>query len=155
MGVLYDYFRAADDAAVHALIAANAGGPILGGVGPEVDGVDAKSIDPAVCLGQLVAYALGVDWEPDLVGDDLIWSSEVDDGQHGPWVAVLGDPARDTLAAVPADRMPELATRWAAIEEFDDGHTTAETLLPVLRDLVGLAARARTAGDHLYCWIRL
>lgn len=155
MGVLFDYFRAADEAAVHALMVVKDGGPIAGGVGPDVDAVDAKGIDPTVNLGQVVAFALGVEWDADLMGDRLVWTSEVDGGGHGPWVAEVGDPARDALAAIPAARLAPLAEQWAGIEEFDDGHTTPEMLLSVLAELVGLAGRARAAGEHLYCWICL
>ncbi|MEV0720385.1 hypothetical protein [Asanoa sp. NPDC050611] len=55
MGVLYDYFRAPDAAAVATLTDETDGGPgAWGGVEPVVD---AKGIDLAVNLGKVVAFA--------------------------------------------------------------------------------------------------
>jgi hypothetical protein len=145
MGVLYDYFRAPDDAAAEALMAATDGGPVMvyGGDRPVADAVDAKGIDPSVILGQLVASVRGVEWTPDVVGDELVWpESGSDEENEGPWVVVLGDPARDTLAGIADGRLAEVADRWSDIEEL--AGSRGEELLPTLVGLVGLARRART-----------
>jgi len=59
VGVLYDYFRAADGATVAKLMEATDGGPLVQhGPEPVADAVDAKGIDPTVVLGKLVSFAL-------------------------------------------------------------------------------------------------
>ncbi|NBE84126.1 hypothetical protein [Micromonospora rubida] len=156
MGVLYDYFRAADDEAVAALMAATNGGPLVGPAAPaEADVVEAKGVDPSVVLGQAVSLALDVPWAVDLVGDRLIWpDAAAAQAEHdGPWVVRLGDRVRDVLAAVAEDRLPALADRWSRIEELSWGEPAG--MLPVLRLLVGLARRAQASGQHLYCWMSL
>ncbi|MDF2710356.1 MAG: hypothetical protein K0R62_6008 [Nonomuraea muscovyensis] len=61
---------------------------------------------------------------------------------------------RDVLAGVDDARLPALAEQWAAIEEFsrftydDEGYT-----LSLVKDLVGLARRAKENDQLLYCWM--
>ncbi len=120
------------------------------------DGIDLKTIDPTVILGKLVASVTGQQWSTDLVDDRLIWpeGGEQDMTHEGPWVTVLGDHARDVLAGIPADRVPELAEQWAAAEEFR-GHADEQFLREVLAGVTGLAVRARDHGESLYCWMSL
>ncbi|GIF72511.1 hypothetical protein [Asanoa siamensis] len=61
---------------------------------------------------------------------------------------------RDALAGLSDEQLPELAVRWAAIEEFG-GFVPADVLVGTMGELAGLARRARAAGEHLYCWICL
>ncbi|WP_405109386.1 hypothetical protein OG559_28445 [Micromonospora sp. NBC_01405] len=156
MGVLYDYFRAADDETVAASMAATNGGPLVGAAAPpEADVVEAKGVDPSVVLGQAVSLALDVPWDVNLVDDRLVWpdAGAAAAGHDGPWVVRLGDRARDVLAALAEDRLPALADRWSRIEELSWGEPAG--MLPVLRRLVGLARRAQASGQHLYCWMSL
>ncbi|MBG6100180.1 hypothetical protein ACLQ3D_32745 [Micromonospora vinacea] len=159
MGVLYDYFRASDDKAVAELMAAIDGGPVVReGDSPVEDAVDGKGIDPPVVLGQVVSFALDVPWDADLIGERLIWPEGVreDREYEGPWVVVLSEGARDALAEIPDDRLPDLANRWSHIEELSHySDTQPEVMLSRLREFVGLARRARTSGDSIYCWICL
>ncbi|MFU8873523.1 hypothetical protein [Micromonospora sp. SL4-19] len=159
MGVLYDYFRASDDEAVAKLIAATDGGPVVREEDPPaVDAVDGKGIDPRVVLGKVVSFALDVPWATDLIGERLIWPDGAgeDPEYEGPWVVVLSERARDALAEIPDDRLPGLAERWSHIEELSYySDTQPEVMLPRLRELVGLARRARTSGESIYCWICL
>ena len=77
--------------------------------------------------------------------------------RHGPWLQELDNEARNTLASVDDDRIPGLAVMWANIEEFK-GHARVESvarvesMVTLINELVGLARRARDAGDHIYCW---
>jgi hypothetical protein len=153
MGVLYDYFRAPGVAEVHRHMGDNDG---FSPVPATFDGIDLKNIDPSVTLGQLVGFATGREWSTDLVDERLIWpeGGEHDTAYQGPWVTVLDDRTRDVLAGIPADRMPELAERWATIEELD-GLCDPELLHDVLADLAALAAQARGHGESLYCWMSL
>ncbi|MEV6815892.1 hypothetical protein [Micromonospora sp. NPDC051296] len=150
MGVLYDYFRAADDAAAVKLMADLDGGPVATADGrPGVDAIDLKGIDPGVTLGQLVSLARGVTWQAGLVGEQLLWSGDPD----GPWLTFLDDATRDTLASITAAQLPELSARWGQTEELAwDGPLPADQMLPVIEAVAALARRARDAGEHLYCW---
>jgi hypothetical protein len=158
MGVLYDYFRSADAAAVAKLMEATAGhSPLYPDGAAAADGIDAKGIEPVVTLGQLIAMILDVEWESDLANGDLVWpAGESDEDDDGPWVQAVNQRARDALAGVDDARLPELAERWAGIEELRaDSPEAVEGLRAVATDLVGLARRARAAGDQLYCWMSL
>ncbi|MEV4411334.1 hypothetical protein [Catellatospora sp. NPDC049609] len=149
MRVLFDYFRAVDDAAAVRLMDGLEGGPIAIPDG-SVDVADLRGIDPWVSLGQLVSIARGVEWDTDTVRTDLLWP----DGEDtGPWLISLDDAARDTLAALTAERMAQLSAQWARIEErgLDDADPD-DLMLPIIEEIAGLARRARDAGDHLYCW---
>jgi hypothetical protein len=159
VGLLYDYFRAADGASVAKLMEFTGGGSLLRhGQDPLADAVDAKAIDPTVVIGQLVSFALDVPWSPELLDAKLVWPADAaqDEEDEGPWVVVLAERARDALDEIADDRLPELAARWSHIEElsrYDD--VRPDTMLPVLTQLVGLARRARGAGEALYCWMSL
>ncbi|WP_173036324.1 hypothetical protein [Phytohabitans flavus] len=120
------------------------------------DGVELKSVDPEVALGKLVAFAMDTEYSSGLVDNRLIWpeGGEQDTGHMGPWVVTLDDKTRDTLAGVPARRVPDLARRWADIEEFG-GLLTPDDLRSALEQLTALATRARDNGESLYCWMCL
>jgi hypothetical protein len=166
VGVLFDYFRA-PDAKTAARAMQLPAGPLL--PEPAFDGVEAKGIDPAVALGKLVALIRGVPWDVDLVRLVLVWpppetqpaSEEEYDAlpedspwKGGPMLEELNRDVCDTLATVDDARLAALAAQWAQIEEF---HNTmsADDALSLIKDLVGLARRARDAGDRLYCWSSL
>lgn len=114
-----------------------------------MDGIDAKGIEPSVTVGTLVAFALDRPWDPDLMGLEMVWAG---DDEDGPWVVELDDLARDALAGIEDARMPELARWWAGIEELAED---PEWMLVVLTGLVHVARRARDAGQHVYCWMSL
>lgn len=152
MGVLCDYFRAADDAAAIGVMEQTDGGPAAVAGGGPVDAIDLKGIEPHVILGQLVALAAGVPWSAGLVGTELIWSG----GDEGPWLMSIQDTVRDTLAAVTTAQMPELSAQWGRIEELaSPGPLPPGQLVPVIEEIAGLARRARDTGQHLYCWCSL
>ncbi|TYB39590.1 hypothetical protein FXF50_04160 [Micromonospora sp. AP08] len=151
MGVLYDYFRAADDAAAVRLMDELDGGPVaVSGDGGAVDAIDLKGIDPAVILGQLVSLVRGVDWEVDTIVSGLLWSG---DEQEGPWLMSIDCATRDTLASIDDAQVRELSARWGRIEELAWGGPPADDeMRPVIEQIAALARRARNAGDNLYCW---
>jgi hypothetical protein len=70
-------------------------------------------------------------------------------------VTVLDDQARDVLADIRADRVPELAERWASIEEFRGDVPGPEFLREVVADFSALALRARERSESLFCWMCL
>ncbi|MEW2331255.1 hypothetical protein AB0880_26025 [Micromonospora chersina] len=151
MGVLYDYFRAADDAAAVRLMEDLDGGPVaVSGDGAAVDAIDLKGIDPAVILGQLVSLVRGVDWEVNTIVSGLLWSG---DEQEGPWLMSIDSATRDTLASIDDAQVRELSARWGRIEELAWGGPPADDeMLPVIEQIAALARRARDAGENLYCW---
>jgi hypothetical protein len=163
VGTLSDYFRAADaKAAARAMKLP--GGPLL--PEPAFDGVEAKGIDPCVVLGQLVAIIREVPWDVELVRTTLVWpppdtqprSEEEYNAlpEDSPWKAgalleELSRQVRDTLAAVDDALLPAIAAQWARIEEFY-GNMSTDDAQSLIKDLVGLARRARDGDDALYCW---
>ncbi|WP_067816315.1 hypothetical protein [Actinomadura kijaniata] len=165
MGVLFEYFRAADRGAALVLLGPD-GDPPSAPSATTADALRAEGIDSTVMLGQLVALVREVPWDSDLVRVDLVWpESEPDAADAGdlaedsPWnsgvtVEELDDGLRDDLAAVPDAELPALAGRWARIERTDELTDDAdpEALAALLAQLVGLARRARDDGDHLYSW---
>lgn len=153
MGVLFDYFRAPSEADVRRQMDED---DAFSPVPATFDGIELKTIDPGVILGKLVAIATDQEWSTDLVDDRLIWpeGGEQDITHEGPWVSVLGNGVRDVLAGIPADRVPELAERWASVEEFG-GYADQEFLRDVVADFIALALRAREQGESLYCWMSL
>jgi hypothetical protein len=155
VGTIYDYFRAADaTAALQAMD--RPGGPLF--PQPSFDGVPAKRIDPWVVLGMLLAFVRGETWRVDTVeiwplaetepATRTDWDNLPDDR---PWLLEFGAQVRDDLASVDDARLPDLAARWAKIKEFD-GRMPVEDALSLIRDLAGLARRARACGDQLYCF---
>ncbi|MEU3457406.1 hypothetical protein ABZ671_27950 [Micromonospora sp. NPDC006766] len=151
MGVLYDYFRAKDDATAVKLMDGLSGGPAVAGRGDgSVDAIDLKGIEPSVTLGNLVSLVRGVDWEVNLVGLQLLWSANE---QEGPWLMSLDRATRDTLASINDAQLLELSARWGRSEELAwDGPLPEDQMLPVIREIAALAQRARNAGEDLYCW---
>jgi hypothetical protein len=104
-----------------------------------------------VTVGRLIAFVLDVPWSAGLIELDEVWPADDDGDSDGPWVVSLGDRVRDSLAGIDDVRLPQLAVWWSQNEELSD----PEFARSVLTDLVGLARRAATDGDHLYCWMRL
>jgi hypothetical protein len=143
MSVLTNYFFAVDDgAALHALSS-----------GPQDVGlptVALKHIDPLLYLGYLVSLAREVPWEPDLTSAELISP----DAANGPWINVIGNGSRDTLAGIAASDHERLAADWAAVEEFA-GMLAAEDGVLIIAALSTLARDAATADQRLYCWLSL
>ncbi|MFF8917703.1 hypothetical protein ACF08M_31455 [Streptomyces sp. NPDC015032] len=164
MGALTDYFRAVDAASVvRALEQTDGESPLC--AEPHVfDGVEAKHVDPAVVLAQLIAAIDRIEWRVDLVEERTVWptspapgpngpATEDDPWVTGPWVSELGPLARDTLAGARDSDIPAVVARWVEAEELDG--TRVEDMQPLAEELVRLARRARDAGDQLYCWMSL
>lgn len=161
MGVLTDYFRAADAASVVRELERRDGGPLLGAGDPAFDGVEAKWMDPHVVLGGLVAAIRRVPWSVGLVGAVTVWPTTPPPGADGPaddddpwvtgpWVSELSVEVRDTLAVVEDAEPSDVADGWMRAEEladFDAAHVP-----PLVGALVRLSRRARAADERLYCW---
>ncbi|MBP2471381.1 hypothetical protein JOF53_000253 [Crossiella equi] len=147
MGIVYDYFRAADDQDALRVVEYDAG-PRFGslpGLTP-FDAVAAPGVDPVVVLGQLLAFVLAQPWHVDLVPARSLWPVAATSPEP-PLVFAVGRRARDVLATVCEEDLPELAGKWAGIAELPGWQP-----LPVLTELVALAQRAVKDGDRLFCW---
>ncbi len=154
MGVLCDYFVAADDAAaIAALDLLGPGGSpaSVHGEAAGLDSIDLKGIEPAVMVGKLVAFVRGIEWEPGLAAGRLLWTPDED---NGPWVTPMPNAARDTLAGIAPEDIPRLAERWATIEEFRGG-ADAAACGAIIEQISSLARRARDADHRVYAWLSL
>jgi hypothetical protein len=139
--LLADYFRAPDVAAAQEHLTDHDGASPL----DTFDGADLKNLDPTMHLSRLLALMTGRPYSLDLAVSNLVWEHP---SSEGPWVVVFDDEVRDTLAGIPAGRLPDLAAQWAAALEAHD-------LLGPAQQLTGLATRARDAGEPLFCWMAL
>ncbi|SCF56936.1 hypothetical protein [Streptomyces sp. Ncost-T10-10d] len=165
MGVLTDYFRAADSASVVRVLEQTDGGSPLFAEPAVFDGVEAKGVDPSVVLAQLIAAIHQIEWRADLLKETTVWPSspapvgpispadEDDPWVTGPWVSELHPPARDTLAGVRDGEVPAIVARWVRAEELRGARV--EDMQPLAEELILLARRAQDAGELLYCWMSL
>ncbi len=164
MGVLTDYFRAADAASVVRVLQGVDDRPLVGGGSPHFDGVEAKRLDPVLVLGELIAAIRQVPWEAGLVDESPVWpttpepgpsgpQAEDDPWATGPWVVELAASVRDTLAEVSDADVPTVVARWVQTEELRPAGV--EDMQPLAEELIQLARRARSVGEKLYCWICL
>jgi hypothetical protein len=166
MGVLTDYFRARDRAAVLAALQDDSSSPLYREAA--FDGVALKGIDSVVLLGKLVSAIIGAEWGPELTAAEPIyppadtkpdndgWRDLPEDSPWttGPWVEELGDHVRDALATLPSDRLASVAAEWSGSEEFWGG-LNQEAAEEVIVELRALAERSANAGERLYCWTSL
>jgi hypothetical protein len=161
MGVLTDYFRAADTASVVRALRRADGGPLVGVKRASFDGVDAKGVDSQVVLGTLIAAVRQEPWRTGLVEETMVWPTtpvpgaegpaEDDPWATGPWVSKLDSAVRDTLAGAPDADLPRIAAEWTRNAEELRG-AAVDDMRALAADLIQLARRARTAREDLYCW---
>lgn len=171
MSVFCEYYRAADRAA--AMVQPDRSrvidDPEYGVAG--FDAVETKGIDPQVILGQLVAFIGDVDFSFDLVDavplypsypdpapqTDEEWDALPEDSPYLGGAAIYELPvnARDILAGADDSSLPAVAERWTKIEEFSfhSSDDDREYMLSLVKDLVGLARRAKECDQLLYCWM--
>lgn len=161
MGVLTDYFRAADTASVVQAMERTDGGPLVGVSDPAFDGVDAKGVDSTVVLGKLIAAIEQVTWSVHLVKKTMVWpttpapgpegpADEDDPWATGPWVTALDNTVRDALAETDDADVARAVAEWARAEEL--AGVRVEDLRPLAEELIRLARRAGDQGEQLYCW---
>ncbi|MEO5874139.1 MAG: hypothetical protein ABIS86_01030 [Streptosporangiaceae bacterium] len=157
MGVLFDYFRAPDEAVALSLhrhpaglveAVASTGGTTL----------DLKGVDPVIMLGKLVGLLSGATYEEMLftgIPTDHIPKPELITAEQDEDILVeLSVVVRDTLAAASDQDLTEAAPIWAGTEEF--GSATwkrPDDVRPMMDELVELARLAMENGQMLYCAI--
>ena len=112
----------------------------------------------------LIAAIRQVEWGTELVKGTYLWPTSPkpgpDDRENednpwatGPWASELSPLVRDTLAAVHDSELPTIVAKWVQAEELYGAH--AHEMQPVAEEFIGLARRARHAGERLYFWICL
>lgn len=140
MGVLCDYFAAANDDEAAAVID-RTGGP--------AGAVDGRGVDPVVQMGTLEELLTGQPYEEILDGDgDVV--ADRDGGER--IVARLSTGVAEALAGASDERLAEVAVPWSQTEEFW-GEGDPDALAAFLRDLAALARDARGRGQRLYCLV--
>ncbi|MER5646144.1 hypothetical protein [Streptosporangium sp. NPDC002524] len=170
MSVFCEYYRAADRVAatVQPDRSRVIDDPEYGVAG--FDAVETKWVDPQVILGQLVAFIGGVDFSLGLVDavplypsypdpapqTDEEWDALPEDSPYLGGAAIYELPvnARDILADADDSSLPAAAERWTKIEEFSSySSDDREYMVSLVKDLVGLARRAKEHDQLLYCWM--
>jgi hypothetical protein len=143
---LCDYFSAADDQAAVAVLQ-TPGGPGQA----DLDVVFLKNIDPAVAIAQLEAIMTGCSYED--AGErprsgQLLSAPE----EGGAFVVSVTDTLAAALASASRDDLVRIAEPWSKTDELRQIGISVEVTAGVLEALAGLARRARTSGQRLYCW---
>lgn len=168
MGVLFDYFIAADDGAAAAVIDRDGGpgsspslpsrkGPFgrRSKVEPQPDGVPLPTVadagfDPVVQATTL--EELLTDQAYDDISDQVGWGRVVASREGGErTVVVVSSGLVDALASADDTTLVAAMVPWLRTEEFW-GAADPDELLPVVRDLAGLAREAKRTNQAIYCW---
>jgi hypothetical protein len=179
MGVLFDYFAAASDEEA-AIVIDRVGGPGSQatmvtrpegrqrgifrrkhpapepalGADPDLvvhDTLSVKGVDPVVQLGTLEELLTGRPY--DEVVDDRRSGHNLamrDGGER--LVVTLHDPLTAALAEASDETLERVARPWSETEEFWNAADPTD-LAEFLKELAGLAQRARAGDQKLYCWI--
>ncbi|MFJ6837168.1 hypothetical protein [Streptomyces sp. NPDC091209] len=110
-----------------------------------------KDIDPVVAIARLEAIMTGCSYED--AGErprsgQLLSAPE--DG--GAFVVSLTDTLTAALASASRDDLVRCAEPWSKTDELRQIGISVESTAGVLEALAGLAQRARTSGQRLYCW---
>lgn len=143
MGVLFDYFIATDDGAAAAIIDRD-GGP---GSLPTV--ADA-GFDPLVQATTLEELLTGQAYDD--ISDQIGWGRVVASREGGErTVVVVSSGLVDALASADDTTLAAAMVPWVRTEEFW-GAADPDELLPVVRDLAGLAHEAKRTNQTVYCW---
>jgi hypothetical protein len=166
MGVLFDYFSAvSDEAAASAIdLLGSPGVPLAGPSqlgaamvnqtwtpkGAPFDTVPAEGIDPLVQLGTLEALLTGRDYEQIVAGPRAGRALAIRDGGERV-VVTLTDELQAALADAGDKQLASVAVPWSQTEEFR-GQGDPQVLTRLLHELAGLARRARSRNEHMYCW---
>jgi hypothetical protein len=152
MGMLTDYFVATRQRAEE--LAED------GPTGTEVPMLEMKWVEPAVLGSTLWAIIEDVPVEPgQRLPFDLDRFSAVEDtvavsGDEMSALQQIADGFVRTLAALPDDRIPAIAARWARAEEWVAPWEPGE-LDDTVRGLRDLARQVRPPDQHMYVWVSM
>jgi hypothetical protein len=143
---LCDYFSAADDQAAVAVLQ-TPGGPGQA----DLDVVFFKDIDPVVAIARLEAIMTDCSYEDARErprSGQLLSTPE----EGAAFVVSLTDTLTAALASASRDDLVRFAEPWSKTDELRQIGISVEFTAGVLEALAGLAQRARTSGQRLYCW---
>ena len=146
MGLLCDYFVAADDQQAEAVVDW-VGGPQEG----QLATLDGGGIEPVVNLGMFEELLTGKSFHEQLADPS---SRPLVANRNGGERLVLriDDNLIRAIAGESPDRLEALAQPWSQIEEFG-GMVRPEDVASFLVGLQALARQAVVAEHHIYCWI--
>jgi hypothetical protein len=156
MDVFCDYFCAPNRATALALTASGVSLFEATASVRDPETVHLKGIDPVVMLGKLVGLLSGVSYE------EMVLSGIPTEHIPAPALLTPEDAetilveidviVRDTLADATEGALAEAAPSWANTEELaQDTWNDAGEVRPAMDELVGLARRARSTGQMIYC----
>jgi hypothetical protein len=117
--------------------------------------LESKGID-TIKLGTLSQIMAGrpvedIDAISTFMTDDML-----DQGSdEGPWIFLVPEQLKLSLAAINKDAEEEIARKWACTEEFALGGWDVTDVEEYLHDLIAHAGRAREAGKSLLLWMSL
>lgn len=149
MGVLYDYFTASSDELAEAAIDLLSGPAAAGG---SFDTVSGNGIDPLVQMGTLEALLTGRDYDAILQGHIHAGMIVASRGGGQRLVVTLTGELQAALSQANHARLADIAVPWCQTEEFS-GQGDPDLATSWLGELAGLARRANTRGERLYCWV--
>jgi hypothetical protein len=148
MGVLCDYFAASSDEVATATIDLP-GGPAADS-GGSFDMVSGNGIDPVVQMGTLEALLTGRGY--DEIAQRHVPSAIVVSREDGGRLVVrLTGELQAALSHADDARLAVVAVPWSQTEEFWGQGDPADAA-SWLGELAGLARRATTRRERLYCW---
>lgn len=119
------------------------------------DSVTDTGVDPVVQLGSLQAILKGRDFEDTL--DEILSVPEgsrnvaIRDGGER-LVMAVPESTVSALAESTDEQLAQAAGPWSETEEFW-GQADPESLTALIMDLAGLARRALSDGNKVYCWV--
>jgi len=152
MSVLTDYFSAASDETA-ASVLGRIGGPAQSAAGQlPFDTFESKNLDPHVIMGKLEEALTGRGYR-EITADPQHARLVAGQDDEGPWVIQVSGSLQAALARADRDELARAAAEWSQAEELQGA--SPEHMLWALDGLSGLARRATTKDEHLYCWVCL
>jgi hypothetical protein len=149
VGVLFHYFAASSDEVAAGVIDL-LGGPVTG-AGRSFDTVSGNGIDPVVQMGTLEALLTGREFDEIVRGRGAGTVVVSRDGGQRLVVTLTGE-LQSALSQADDARLAAIAVPWSQTDELF-GQGDPDALAALLGELAGLARRATTRGEHLYCWV--
>jgi hypothetical protein len=168
VGVLFDYFIAVDDGTAAEIIERDGGPgsspspPLRKGlfgrrskVELQSDGVPLPTVadagfDPVVQATTLEEILTGQAYDD--ISDQIGWGRVVASREGGErTVIAVSSGLVDALTSADDTTLAAAMVPWSQTEEFW-GAAQPNELLPVVRDLAGLAREAKRTNQAIYCW---
>lgn len=154
MAMQYDYFSAPTDDIAASLIDAP-GGPTQVSAQPNGtpawDTLSVNGVEPSVHLVELEEIMTGVDFN-DLLDTPRAGSTLHSSADNEAIISTVSDALQAVLADAEDEALAAVAVEWSHSEEFG-GDANPADIATFLHNLAGLARRARSRGERLYCWV--